>query len=1030
MGVFVITSVLHLGLVLGGEFASVRRVAPRRSLIRAVSVDRERTPSGQPAGETASLAREPATDRELGSMENLFAPRRMEGCTTPYTPHVMCATVKGRVTDAALLEAARRAVASQPMLARRIVGDGQPERHTRIGSVQASGVMANVLPFLGDDMVRVGDPNPLRFAPIPDATPESIVARAVTISDVGAEGDDASQEAALEAAWRARFADELNVRFGEFEREHGPLWRLTVLRSRARTCLVWAFNHAISDQVSANRMLDTFLADAAAAQARGGAGGAEALETSAAAVPPSLEASVLGDTRSVGFFSEETGGTGLLALEHGTQQYLLSKLGEGAAGELPPSVPPLLERAADESIKRASRASAPEFRTLDAPTTKALRARCREAGVTVGALLSAAAAAVASELCRPADGAESPLKVLLGLDMRAFGSFAATEPLCCQAGSLDVVLPCAGTTAAAVADGRLGAARDVWRAARESAAQVRSFTKESPFVRDSVLVFDWATRSFEMTKLLEMEADNPLTLGRAYGAGLSNAGVYGGSARHEVDGASGALELESVFFAVPHALTGALLPWSCLTVDGALHLTLNAADPLVPAAERAACADRLLAVLRALGSEELAAAAREGGAGGAASVAANVALAGACAALALPNLGAWGPLVDGWQRIWAAGAMDADLAPIKFWAFFAAMHPLLKPALWISEVLHSGAWPGPLLGGLVPASFALANVGVLGALGASARLRAAANALLAAAFVGFVSAGVGGRGELTAYNLALDDGVRGCPAVQDIQQPSMKGFDVAKYQGRWYELGFHDWTQFSEVYDTTLDIQLSADGQRWVDDFAVKAPAPLAAPRSWDKSPAANGAHYFLYGKVDPSKPGVLQVRCARRRALARPRARAPRSRATPPAELSAPKPPARLPATWTAQESGFGLTFPNVIVDVQKDARGEYTQALQFQCLERGGVRIFEGINFLSRTPENQDEQLAALHARATAAGLDPYGASVEQVHRVEHDGLDAKAVDNEWQRMWKAIGFDKLLALAESAMHSQAEDILNKVQ
>eukprot|EP00962_Isochrysis_galbana_P046826 scaffold18947_cov101-Isochrysis_galbana.AAC.1 len=29
--------------------------------------------------------------------------------------------------------------------------------------------------------------------------------------------------------------------------------------------------------------------------------------------------------------------------------------------------------------------------------------------------------------------------------------------------------------------------------------------------------------------------------------------------------------------------------------------------------------------------------------------------------------------------------------------------------------------------------------------------------------------------------------------------------------------------QFSEVYDTTFDIQLSGDGTRWLDDFGVRA---------------------------------------------------------------------------------------------------------------------------------------------------------------------------------------------------------------
>ena len=45
---------------------------------------------------------------------------------------------------------------------------------------------------------------------------------------------------------------------------------------------------------------------------------------------------------------------------------------------------------------------------------------------------------------------------------------------------------------------------------------------------------------------------------------------------------------------------------------------------------------------------------------------------------------------------------------------------------------------------------------------------------------------------------------------------------------------------------------------------------------------------------------------------------------------------------------------------------QGGYSEAIQFQCLERGGVRIFEGINFLTRSPTMSAERLAAMHARA----------------------------------------------------------------
>jgi hypothetical protein len=239
-----------------------------------------------------------------------------------------------------------------------------------------------------------------------------------------------------------------------------------------------------------------------------------------------------------------------------------------------------------------------------------------------------------------------------------------------------------------------------------------------------------------------------------------------------------------------------------------------------------------------------------------------------------------------------------------------------------------------------------------------------------------------GKAGLGDFNLALEDSykgqvVKGCPAYDEVRQPSMDGFVLEKYQGLWYEHKFHDWTQFKEVYDTTLGIKLTDDKLGWIDDFAVKGPAPDAAPLSWDKSPVANGAHYFLFGRVDlKDQPGILR-------------------------------------------ESGFGVEFPNYIVDVQKDPMtGEYREAIQFQCLERGGVRVFEGINFMSRNPVMTDEEMNAMHARAEKAGMYPYGADPEQMHTVARRPFNAPDIDNNWQAMWRALGVDKLLELLTEAI------------
>ena len=215
---------------------------------------------------------------------------------------------------------------------------------------------------------------------------------------------------------------------------------------------------------------------------------------------------------------------------------------------------------------------------------------------------------------------------------------------------------------------------------------------------------------------------------------------------------------------------------------------------------------------------------------------------------------------------------------------------------------------------LVPVLFLAGNALLIGAFAASQQIRTAINIAAVAAFMAYTGAGTEGAAGLGDYNLALDDSyrgqvVKGCPAYDEVRQPTMNNFDLNKYQGLWYEHKFHDWTQFKEVCDTTLKIKLTDGGTGWVDDFAVKGPAPDAVKLSSDKCPVGNGAHYFLFGRVDPSDlPGILR-------------------------------------------ESVFGVEFPNYIVDVQTDPKTkEYTESIQFQCLERGGVRVFEGINFMSR--------------------------------------------------------------------------------
>jgi hypothetical protein len=97
----------------------------------------------------------------------------------------------------------------------------------------------------------------------------------------------------------------------------------------------------------------------------------------------------------------------------------------------------------------------------------------------------------------------------------------------------------------------------------------------------------------------------------------------------------------------------------------------------------------------------------------------------------------------------------------------------------------------------------------------------------------------------------------------------------------------------------------------------------------------------------------------------------------------------------------------------------GEYKEAIQFQRLERGGVRVFEGINFMSRNPTMSDEDLNAMHARTKEAGMYPYGAAPE--HTVACCPEGAPNIDNSWQTMWRAIGVDRLLELLTESIEDR---------
>jgi hypothetical protein len=622
-----------------------------------------------------------------------------------------------------------------------------------------------------------------------------------------------------------------------------------------------------------------------------------------------------------------------------------------------------------------------------------LLAKCRENEVSISNALTAAAALTATDVIdngKPKRKSRN-YKVLQSLDMRRYGAkLDQGESVACMAGSMDLMLgPLADRSGRTLKQTYTPEAATIfWNLARESSKQTIDFM-ESNGPEQAVRVFDFAMSISDLNNLVHLTAESKDNKGRAYSAGITNVGVYESQeAFARIDQSEpavllvehGKYKIQDIFFATTHTRSGCLYPASCITVDGSLKMTFNPVAPIVSDKTNANFADGFVELLEIVaGVSQGTIKKDEERMGLLASIPEN-ALSAATAvvglAAVLSHAPAWLDFFSSVNEMKQNIQDPADFwAALNFWIFFAVGHPILQPILWISDVLHAS--PGPKIGGLIPATFLAGNLAFIALITKSKEIRNAVNIAALAAFLTYVGSGLDGTAGTGDFNLALDDSykgqiVRGCPSYDEVRQPSMDNFDLEKYQGLWYEQKFHDWTQFKEVYDTTLDIKLTEGGKGWVDDFAVKGPAPDAAKLSWDKSPVANGAHYFLFGRVDPNDPpGILR-------------------------------------------EKGFGVEFPNYIVDVKKDPQtGDFKEAIQFQCLERGGVRVFEGINFMSRNPTMTDEEMTAMHSRAERAGMYPYGASPEQMHTVARRPVNAPEIDNNWQAMWRALGVDKLLEL-----------------
>lgn len=469
-------------------------------LFFASVVERQRTPK---FGEQKRI---------LGSQELLMLPRQYApnpDVNFPQLNHVCCAVLSQTPSEFHIRKAIDDVIQAHPLLRCRVEGDGEPDE--RIDLMK---------------MVRRGEPNPCTFVSKPEMFTSNDVLRIV----------DVNASDSLETGWKGAFRRDLDD--GSWcNTEKGPLWKLEWFRPFAETgpcALLLSFNHAISDQSSANRIIDQLVENVATLESFGYIR-QPAMEHQ---IPLAVEDSVLGENKRWSDIS-------LKGMSSQTISYVLAKASEGSKS--PVIVPDSKAKgdgggifgalsiifgkaAGGEDADSVKRTTTVQFRRLSQKATSALLANCRENEVAVTNALSAAVTLTATDFIDNGTRKNTSrnYKVLESLDMRRFGAkLDPGETVACMAGSMDLMHgPLPDHSGEAL---RLNPTKErlqaFWKLAKEGKKQTSEFIASNGPV-EAVRVFDFAMSVSDMNNLVHLAAQSKDSQGRAYSAGVTNVGVY------------------------------------------------------------------------------------------------------------------------------------------------------------------------------------------------------------------------------------------------------------------------------------------------------------------------------------------------------------------------------------------------------------------------------------------------------------------------------------------------------------------------
>ena len=670
-----------------------------------------------------------STSRTLGSQELLMLPRQypIGKVIFPQMNHVSCAILKsssspsgGNATSIIDINILRQAIdmviQAHPLLSSRVIGDGEPiKRIDALQMVRSSGIRSSNEP----------EPHPLTFA---SGMP-------FTSNDILKVMENCKKYEDFEKIWQQAFVQNLDN--GDWcNVTKGPLWKIELYQSIDHVALLFAFNHAISDQSSANRLMDEILRYMAEMEETGGR---IINPVGIQEMPVALEDSVLG--RNQRWSDVQMDG-----LSFDTIKYVAGKAAEGlqnpvilpdhssdhddgANNNNPLGALTIISgrAAGGKDTESSRRKSMVQFRSLAKDRTDELLSRCRANGVSISNALTAAMTYTASDFIGGnkhtndmVQNAKRNYKILQSLDMRRFGAqLDKGETVACMAGSHDLMH-------GPIPDGSGFKLREnpsaerlqkFWNLAMDGKKQTDEFIHSDGPVQ-AVRVFDFAMTISDLNNLVHLTAQSKDTKGRAYSAGVTNAGVYetqqafrvaGESDRRPLQIKHGRFEVEDIYYATSHVTSGCLYQVSALTVNGSMKLTFNPVSPIVDAETSAEFADTYLDLLENVSRNPVPHVENpkdviQGAIQALPTVVAGIGFIGV-----MSHASAWAAFLASVFEMKGNIVDPADFwSALNFWIFFAVGHPILQPILWISDVLHGS--PGPMIAGLVPFTFIVGNI--------------------------------------------------------------------------------------------------------------------------------------------------------------------------------------------------------------------------------------------------------------------------------------------------------------------------------